>query len=148
MACAKLALPCVVNKHKVKKSQLKTAVFKDESDVSVIVHKNEGRLLLTDENGVYDTLIRQQFSDKRTYLLLDGNLLLVIYDDSTPESYLEDSDTYSFYDLLYQQTTIDTLAGPGKQPLVGILSKHFKLMFFDRENIDAQRLHLINFLYR
>lgn len=149
IACAKLCLPCTVAKTKVKKSQLKSAAFKDESDVSVIVHKNEGRLLLTDENGLYDALIRQQFAAKRRLSSADGNLLLVIYDETISDSFLDcDTDNMSFYDMLLQHSTIDTLTGPGRQPLVGALSKHFKLMFLDRDNVDAQRAHLVNFLYR
>ena len=79
----------------------------------------------------------------------DGNLLLVIYDDLASDNILDtDTNNQSFYDLLLQQATVESLTGPGKQPLIGVLSKHFKLIFFDRENIDAQRSHLVNFLYR
>lgn len=65
IACAKLNLPCTVSRIPIKKSQLKTASYEDESDVAVIIHKNEGRLLLTDENGLYDSIIRQLITSKR-----------------------------------------------------------------------------------
>lgn len=72
----------------------------------------------------------------------------MIYDDNSSDSIVEESQNASFYDLLLQQDTISELSGPGKQPLVGVLSKHFKLVFFDSHNVDAQRMHLVNFLYR
>ncbi len=54
----------------------------------------------------------------------------------------------SFYDQLYNQTVIKNLAGPGKQPLTYILSKHFRVMFLDGDSQAVQRLHLVNFLYK
>lgn len=73
----------------------------------------------------------------------------MIYDDSIQDSQIDfDMANQSFYELLFQQATVENLIGPGKQPLVGSLSKHFKLMFIDRDNLDVQRSHLVNSLYR
>lgn len=69
IACSKLELPYSIAKHTVKKCDIQTFELKDDSDVTVILHRNEGRLLLTDKNGFYDSLIRQQFAVKRTVRL-------------------------------------------------------------------------------
>lgn len=64
VVCNKLSLPCKIMKHVVKKRELDSLEINDNSDLTVILHKNEGRLLLTDKNGIYDTFLRKQFAEK------------------------------------------------------------------------------------
>ena len=64
VACNKLSLPHKILTHVVKKRDLDDLEVKDSSDVTFILHKNEGRLLLTDKNGIYDSLLRKQYAEK------------------------------------------------------------------------------------
>lgn len=64
IACSKLDLPYEIQKHIVKRSELQTYEVKDQSDLTVVLHRNEGRLLLTDKNGMYDAIIRKEFQAK------------------------------------------------------------------------------------
>ena len=66
VACKRLELPFKLTKKTVKKAELQA--FKEGPpgiDAAVIIHKNEGRLLLTDENGLYNSLIRNEFNRLR-----------------------------------------------------------------------------------
>lgn len=54
----------------------------------------------------------------------------------------------SFYELISNKEIISNLVGAGKQPLVDVLSKHFRIIFIDGDNVEPQRIHLVNFLYR
>jgi hypothetical protein len=64
IACCKLDLPYEIQRHLVKRSELNTYEIKDQSDLTVVLHRNEGRLLLTDKNGIYDAIIRKEFQAK------------------------------------------------------------------------------------
>ena len=85
VACKRLELPFKLTRNILKKAELQA--FKEGPpgiDTAVIIHKNEGRLLLTDENGLYSSLIRKEFSRLRMIVFYQGgNMLLVIYDDSS-----------------------------------------------------------------
>ena len=66
VACKRLELPFKLTRNTLKKAELQA--FKEGPpgiDTAVIIHKNEGRLLLTDENGLYSSLIRKEFSRLR-----------------------------------------------------------------------------------
>lgn len=67
---------------------------------------------------------------------------------SVEDSQLTDPGEKSFYDLLTNEQTVNALAYEGKQPLVKILAKHFKLLFLDDENAETSRSHLVSYLYR
>lgn len=54
----------------------------------------------------------------------------------------------SFYDRLYDQNVISTLAHKGNQPFAELLSKQFRLIFLDSKDRELQRTHLVNFLHR
>ena len=81
-----------------------------------------------------------------------GNVLLVVADDNRELLDSERSDSkwpeLSFYDRLYDQSVISTLAHKGNQPFAELLSKQFRLMFLDRKDKELQRAHLVNFLHR
>lgn len=60
LASEKLSLPVQINCHQLKRAELSEYSCDDSSDASVILHKNEGRLLLTDKNGLYHELIKTE----------------------------------------------------------------------------------------
>jgi hypothetical protein len=62
--CEKLNLPFNVAKNVLKKSDLAKYKPQNTSDLSIILHKTEGRLLLTGENGLYDKLIKHELQIK------------------------------------------------------------------------------------
>lgn len=66
LACEKLSLPVQINKHQIKRADLSEFSCEDGSDASVILHKNEGRLLLTDKNGLYHELIKTEIRKRGT----------------------------------------------------------------------------------
>ena len=79
-------------------------------------------------------------------------MLLVVADENRE---LLDSDRLdskrpelSFYDRLYDQSVITTLAHKGNQPFAELLSKQFRLIFLDSKDRELQRVHLVNFLHR
>ena len=62
-ACKRLGLPFKSTRQLLKKSELVNFTTGPENiDAAILVHRNEGRLLLTDENGLYHNLIRKEFS--------------------------------------------------------------------------------------
>ena len=66
LACEKLSLPVQINSHQLKRAELSEFSCEDSSDASVILHKNEGRLLLTDKNGLYHDLIKTEIRKRGT----------------------------------------------------------------------------------
>lgn len=61
-ACKRLKLPFTTAKVILKKAELANfGSGPDNIDAAILVHRNEGRLLLTDENGLYNNLIRKEF---------------------------------------------------------------------------------------
>ena len=62
MASKMLSLPIEVVQHKIRKADLEDYVCSDSSDALIILHKNEGRLLLTDSNGLYHSLIKKEMA--------------------------------------------------------------------------------------
>ena len=59
----KLALQTHISKKILRKSELQKFESDDkECDISIVIHMNVGRLLLTDENGLYNKLIRAEYA--------------------------------------------------------------------------------------
>lgn len=61
---------------------------------------------------------------------------------------IAESDDKSFYNRITDDRTVGSLSQEGCQPLVKALSKHFKLVFIDSDNIEATRSHLVSYLHR
>ncbi len=62
-ACKRLGLPFNTTRQSLKKAELANfSKGPDNIDAAILVHRNEGRLLLTDENGLYHNLIQKEFS--------------------------------------------------------------------------------------
>lgn len=66
--CEKLSLPFTISKQIVKKSELSKFKHQNNSDLTIILHKTEGRLLLTGENGLYDQIIKKELHTKSNLL--------------------------------------------------------------------------------
>jgi hypothetical protein len=79
-------------------------------------------------------------------------VLLVVVDENRELLDSERTDLkrpeLSFYDRLYDQSVISTLAHKGNQPFAELLSQQFRLIFLDRKDRELQRTHLVNFLHR
>lgn len=67
-ACKGINLKYSLNKQILKKRTLSDYKSMDESDCSLILHKNEGRLLLTDKNRLYDFLIKRELRRKSNFI--------------------------------------------------------------------------------
>ena len=67
-ACERLNLPFKCTNRVLKKSELAGFQPNKSSDLTIILYRNEGRLLLTGENGLYDRIIRGELSQKSNHL--------------------------------------------------------------------------------
>lgn len=147
--CEKLNLPFNVSKHVVKKSELSKFKHQNNSDLTIILHKTEGRLLLTGENGLYDQIIKKELQTKSISIFdKGGNLLIVLYEENGTETESKFGPDSSFYEHLCRHELIKTVATEGKQPLMQILTKHFKVLMASEDRFpEAQQIHLMNLLY-
>jgi hypothetical protein len=148
--CEKLNLPFKVSSHVLKKSDLAKFKPQNTSDLSIILHKTEGRLLLTGENGLYDKLIKHELQVKSKLPInpLGGNLLIVLYEENGTETESKIGPDSSFYEHLCKHELIKTVATEGKQPLMQILTKHFKVIMASEDRFpEAQQIHLMNTLH-
>ena len=98
-------------------------------DCAILVHKAQGRVLLTDENGLYHKFISEALRQLGTNFLI----ILVLQDDEADStiqvSFLQSEINgllTSFYErFLYDSELMGTLAKKGAQPSLELLAKHF-----------------------
>lgn len=86
----------------------------------------------------------------RVFLFYDkgGNLLIVLYEENGTETESKFGPDSSFYEHLCRHELIKTVATEGKQPLMQILTKHFKVLMASEDRFpEAQQIHLMNLLY-
>ena len=112
------------------KSKLENYKPKSTADGCILIHKIQGRLLLTDSNGLYHDLIL------RLLEVTEGNtLIILVFDEeqqqNTPMNVsftaneMNNFLTPFYQNFLYDSELIDTLANKGSQPSVKILAKNF-----------------------
>lgn len=95
-------------------------------DAGIIVHKIQGRTMLTDENGFYNRLLKELFRAS------EGNALIVLLmDQESSQSKVEteklqDYVTF-FYKDLYDSSFLETLINQGKQPALEVLMKTYSV---------------------
>jgi hypothetical protein len=101
----------------------------DGYDGCILIHKNSGRLLLTDENGLYDHFIKYIFEK------CEGNIFLALVnpEDSEDEpnnfELVENSTSLmptqvprkkTFHESVYDKSLIRILVDEGKQPFMDL----------------------------
>ena len=114
-------------------------------NISILVHKVDGRLLLTGKSGIYEDYIREKFK------FYNGNLVLLLLDEfeddltepgQTAKPLVNDAKIYTIdgesycetkelRDSIYDQEIVSGLSDTekGNQPIIGTLADHFKLIY-------------------
>ena len=107
------------------KSQLRGFQFAEITDLLVLEHRAEGRLLLTDRNGFYNDLLSS------AYRILEGRVLVIIMniENDPPEGALVSSEIYE-------------LAKYGDQPTIGILAEMGKVICYKERPSEFQMSHI------
>lgn len=107
------------------KSQLRGFSFEETSDLLILEHRAEGRLLLTDRNGFYNDLLSS------AYRVLEGRVLVIIVniENDPPEGALVSSEIYE-------------LAKYGDQPTIGVLAEMGKVVCFKSKPSCFQISHI------
>lgn len=117
----------------------------EDHNISILIHKVDGRLLLTGKSGIYEDYIRTKFGHYEGRFML---LLLDEFDDDLTEPgektkpmvkdlkvYTIESESYvkteEMIDNIYDQEKIKLLSDPdkGNQPIVSTLAKTFRLIY-------------------
>ena len=108
------------------KSQLRGFQFTENTDLLVLEHRAEGRLLLTDRNGFYNDLLSS------AYRLLEGRILIIVMniENDPPEGALVSSEIYE-------------LAKYGDQPTIGVLAEIGKVVCFKSKPSEYQKNHIL-----
>lgn len=116
-------------------------------DAGIIVHKIQGRTMLTDENGFYNRLLKELFRAS------EGNALIVLLmDQESSQSKVEteklqDYVTF-FYKDLYDSSFLETLINQGKQPALEVLMKTYSVVTLQENPNSYQEEFFLNFLYK
>ncbi|CEL95463.1 unnamed protein product [Vitrella brassicaformis CCMP3155] len=103
-------------------AERKTAV-----DMVVIVHRNEGRLLLTDRNGLYNDVLQA------CWHATNANVVIIVTKVPTSPDTLNDS------------ALVATLAHHADQPTIGALSAAGRLITYDQTPSQRQADYLLEF---
>ena len=113
------------------KSQLRGFQFTEPTDLLVLEHRAEGRLLLTDRNGFYNDLL------STAYRLLEGRILIIIMniENDPPDGALVSSEIYE-------------LAKYGDQPTIGILAEMGKVVCFKYRPSDFQMNYISHYIMK
>eukprot|EP00742_Colponemidia_sp_Colp-10_P013617 GILJ01015394.1.p1 GENE.GILJ01015394.1~~GILJ01015394.1.p1 ORF type:complete len:329 (-),score=46.22 GILJ01015394.1:393-1340(-) len=115
--------PPVVHCGVLLKSALRGFQVKEDADLIILTHKNEGRVFLTDRNGFYNDFLLSAW--KKTA----GHVLILLTNSATADE-----------SLTNQQLT--TLSTQGEQPTLGILARHGKVLTLASELSTRQLQHL------
>lgn len=113
------------------KSQLRGFVYETDTDLVVLHHRSEGRLLLTDRNGYYNDFLGN------VYRFVEGRVLVLItnIDEDPPEGALVSSEIYE-------------LSKFGDQPTIGILGDLGKVVCFKEKPSEFQLSHIKDLILR
>ena len=97
--------PCDVKSRLLLKAELRQfTVLPGRPELVVVVHRNEGRALLTDRNGFYHEVLGAAWKQTR------GNVLVVLTRAEATES------------ELYDKAMLRNLSTQGDQPTIGVLA--------------------------
>ena len=110
------------------KSQLRGITTVEPTDMLILLHRAEGRLLLTDRNGFYNDLLASAFR------MLEGRVLVIVtnVENDPPDNSLSSSE-------------ISELAKYGDQPTIGVLSEMGKVICYKSKPsaFQASHIHLL-----
>mmetsp|Transcript_121809 Transcript_121809/g.279126 ORF Transcript_121809/g.279126 Transcript_121809/m.279126 type:complete len:201 (-) Transcript_121809:200-802(-) len=116
---------CTVATKLLQRSQLRGFKWEDAQrhQLVVIVHRNEGRVLLTDRNGFYNDVLAQAWKH------CGGHVLLILTKAPVDNE-------------LFDEKLIRNLADGGGQPTTGVLSDMGRVLTWDSEPSKEQQKHL------
>lgn len=128
----------------LKKSELQNFKTSDRIDGAVLVLKNEGRLMLTDTNGVFHKFIVE------TLEKVEGNLLIVLLiDQDTRLSQIQiPEESLSSKEKLFDKQFLETLYKKGMQPSVELLMNSLRILMIKDSPNEAQTEFFCNFLFK
>lgn len=112
--------PRVLQKAELRGFELKPS--KLSPDLVVVVHKNEGRALLTDRNGFYHDVLGSAWQQTR------GNVLVVLTNTETKGAATE----------LFDGQLLRALSTQGDQPTIGAISTCGRVLTWDTQPSKAQ----------
>ena len=113
------------------KSQLRGITSIDPTDFFILLHRAEGRLLLTDRNGYYNDLLAAAFRS------LEGRVLIIITNvENDPEA-----------DCLASSEIVE-LAKYGDQPTIGVLAEMGKVICYKSKPSEFQASHIQSLVKR
>ncbi|KAL4495140.1 hypothetical protein ABPG72_007247 [Tetrahymena utriculariae] len=165
-----LNLQITIHHFHLQKSQLQNFKLQFNYDICIIIHKEEGRLLLFDENGIYNHVYRECFkntkgnvlfilllnecfqqqnsqrfnSQSKSWEVQDGGNIKVIYSENKAQI---NGDIYSIQNPIYDKNLIKDISENGKQPLLQLLSKN-QLVITIIEQINILQINfLMNFIH-
>jgi hypothetical protein len=107
------------------KSQLRGITTVEQTDLLILLHRAEGRLLLTDRNGFYNDLLSSAFR------ALEGRVLLIVTNVENDPS--EDA---------LASAEITELSKYGDQPTIGVLAEMGKVVCFRSKPSAFQASHI------
>mmetsp|Transcript_63804 Transcript_63804/g.118557 ORF Transcript_63804/g.118557 Transcript_63804/m.118557 type:complete len:269 (-) Transcript_63804:89-895(-) len=116
--------PRVLQKAELRGFQLTSTHY--GPDLVVVVHRNEGRALLTDRNGFYHDVLGSGWQHTR------GHVLVV----------LTKTELKSASSELYDEPLVDNLSTKGDQPTVGALAAQGRVLTWETSPSKPQLAHL------
>ncbi|KAL4453382.1 hypothetical protein ABPG74_017589 [Tetrahymena malaccensis] len=168
-----LNLQITIHHFHLQKSQLQNFKLQFNYDICIIIHKEEGRLLLFDENGIYNHVYRECFKNTKGNVLfilllnecfLSQNSQRYTSQNKTQESISSqdggnnklinseskthiNSDIFSIQNPIYDKNLIKDISENGKQPLLQLLSKNQLVMTITEQINILQINFLMNFVH-
>ncbi|EWS75891.1 hypothetical protein TTHERM_000632871 (macronuclear) [Tetrahymena thermophila SB210] len=167
-----LNLQITIHHFHLQKSQLQNFKLQFNYDICIIIHKEEGRLLLFDENGIYNHVYRECFKNTK------GNVLFILllndyFHQQSSQKYFSQSkthenssqdcgsskvinnenksqlngDIFSIQNPIYDKNLIKDISENGKQPLLQLLSKNQLVMTIIEQINILQINFLMNFVH-
>jgi len=121
--------PRVLQKSELRGFELTTSV-KTSPDLVVVVHRNEGRALLTDRNGFYHDVLGSAWQNTR------GNVLVVLTRTETKGGAAD----------LYDAQLLRALSTQGDQPTIGAISTCGRVLTWESQpsKPQLQQLQLLS----
>lgn len=123
-----------VTQRVLKKAELRGFEFtevKKRVDFVVVVHRNEGRVLLTDRNGFYNDVLGSAW--RQTC----GNVIVLLTKKATPAA-----------DAIFDQSFLQALSTQGDQPTMGALGLLGRVLMWDSSPSEFQLRQLRQLLIK
>ena len=110
---------------------------------AILLHKQEGRLLLIGDNGLYNDLVISIIKETRKFLDIaykyilfkGGNFLFIVTNlNDTNETDIKQANLPRIKEILCNVKKIETLSKKGGQPFLSILANQLMMITLEEEN--------------